>query len=278
MHGAESFRSRSLSVAEAWQLWFDSFRAQTRAASDLLLAKLRVRPGMSVLDLGSGAGEPAFALARAVGETGKVVASDLAGEAMTALAQRARELGLRQLEACQADMHSLPFAEATFDAVSSRLSLMFCPKPEQALSEVRRVLKPQAAACFLVWGTPTQPLFAGTLGEIEKRAPLPIPALGKPGPFQFAEPGVLGEALSRAGFRQVVEQTLSLAWPWPGPPEQMWLAFSDLSGPVLRETFATLPEADQDELERQIIANLAAFYDGKVTDPGAVVVVARGFR
>ena len=278
MDPSESFLDRDLSVAEAWALWERGFSLQTRAGTELLLRETPIARAMTVLDLGSGAGEPALAISRAVGPDGHVVATDFSGDAMAALAHKVAALGYSNMETRQADMHALPFPDAEFDAVTARLSVMFCARPLDALREMIRVLRPGGNACLLVWGLPTQPLFACTLGAIQKRAPLPLAPVGQPGPFQFSESGTLGEAMKQAGFSGVTEQDHVVPWPWPGSPHEMWIAFSDLSGPALRPGFDALPREEQRELEREIIQGLTAYFDGKVTDPRATVNVARGSK
>ena len=74
-------------------------------------------------------------------------------------ATRAREGGLNNIVVRQADMDALPFADESFDVVTSRLGIMFSPNAERALSEARRVLRPGGTAAFLVWGSSDQPLF-----------------------------------------------------------------------------------------------------------------------
>ena len=81
--------------------------------------------GATLLDLASGAGEPAVTAARVVGADGRVTATDVSAPMVTALADRAARLGLANLQARQADMEALPFADASFDAVTCRYGLMY---------------------------------------------------------------------------------------------------------------------------------------------------------
>ena len=59
-----------------WRRWFPKMLAQFQAGTDLLLEAASMEPGMHVLDLASGSGDPALALATAVGPTGRVTATD----------------------------------------------------------------------------------------------------------------------------------------------------------------------------------------------------------
>ena len=125
----------------------------------LIVERAHVAPGMTVLDLASGHGEPAFALAAAVGPTGHVTATDQ-GPALLAIAEeRARGEGLTNMTFRVADAHALPFPDGTFDRVTSRLGVMYFVELERAMQEVRRVLKPGGRVTFMAWGPLDQPLF-----------------------------------------------------------------------------------------------------------------------
>ncbi|HEY8925770.1 MAG TPA: methyltransferase domain-containing protein, partial [Polyangia bacterium] len=151
------FRSEWAGVADAWQQWGPVVRAQSAAATQWIVELAGVREGMSVLDLAGGTGDPALALARRVGTRGRVVTTDLVPGALELAAQAARAEGLAHLRTEPADMEALPFEEATFDAVTCRLGLMFCPRPAVALAEARRALRSGGRAAFVVWGAPAQP-------------------------------------------------------------------------------------------------------------------------
>ena len=136
--------------SEAWDLWCD-----TTAETDLdikLLEATAVIPGMYVLDLASGTGNPAISLAQRAGPDGRVLATDLVPRMLLSLRQRVRESGLRNLCFCTADMQQLPFIAEYFDRVVCRFGIMFCPDLERGLTEIQCVLKPGGVAVFFVWG------------------------------------------------------------------------------------------------------------------------------
>jgi hypothetical protein len=130
-----------------------SSRAPWEAKLDrALLEAAGVQPGQTVLDLASGAGNPAVDIACLLGDLGIVVATDLVPEMLVGAARRATEEALPALRCCAAQMEALPFGDDTFDALVCRLGIMFSPRVDRALAEARRVLKPGARASFLVWG------------------------------------------------------------------------------------------------------------------------------
>ena len=102
---------------------------------------LDLQPGQHVLDAGAGTGEDARALATYVGSTGQVVGLDLSQTMLEVAKQRSQGLDL-PLRFCQADLHHLPFADATFDRCYADKTFQHLLHPRQALSELVRVLKP----------------------------------------------------------------------------------------------------------------------------------------
>jgi len=282
-----AFLAEWCGVAAAFQKWGDALRAQSASATAWIIELAGVQSGMSVLDLASGVGIPALELARRVGPAGRVVATDLVGGALAMLEQAARAEGLTWLTTEVADMESLPFGDASFDAVTCRLGIMFCPEPARALAEVRRILKPGGRAAFVVWGSADQPLFASTLSEV--RASLASQAepaadaheaavelASGPGPFRFEMRGSLALSLERAGFSAVAEAERQIPWPFHGSPEQFWQMFTDLAGPSLQQAIARLESAQQAELLTRVTRNLASFQRGAVLDPTARVVACCG--
>jgi ubiquinone/menaquinone biosynthesis C-methylase UbiE len=294
----EFFRNEWAGVADAWGRWGEQARAQSAGATAWLMELVRVEPGLRVLDLASGVGEPALELARRVGPSGRVMATDLVEGALAMLRSAANGEGLTWLETAVADMERLPFDDATFDAVTCRLGLMFCPQPGLALAEVRRVLRPGGRAAFIVWSSPEQALFASTLGVftelgsaevVSPKAAVPTPAVapasasaptcvGAPGPFRFAPPGSLAAELQRAGFSSVREEQRQIAWPFEGSAELFWEMFADLAGPTYRAALAELGPEQQRELAARVIRNLNGFRKGSAIDPTALLVGCSGER
>lgn len=171
-----------------------------------LIEAAGIAAGEQVLDLASGAGEPALSLGAEVGPTGTVTALDLSAEMLSGLRRRAAAAGLA-IRLAAGDMSRLPFVERRFDRVTCRFGLMFPADPAVALGEMRRVLKPGGTVAVMVWG----PLADNTLfAAIEAAAA--TAGLRSDGPdsvrFRLAAPGRLAALLAGAGFAEPRERAL----------------------------------------------------------------------
>jgi ubiquinone/menaquinone biosynthesis C-methylase UbiE len=111
----------------------------------LLVELVRPEPHWKALDVATGAGHTALAMASHVA---RVIASDLTAEMLGETARLARERGLTNLETRTADAESLPFPDASFDLVTCRLAFHHFPHPDAAVREFARVLKPGAVLGF----------------------------------------------------------------------------------------------------------------------------------
>jgi ubiquinone/menaquinone biosynthesis C-methylase UbiE len=101
-----------------------------------------IRPGDSVLDLGSGSGTDVFAAAVLAGESGRVVGVDITDEQLDK-ARRLRDAhGFAQVEIEKSPIEDLPFADATFDAVISNGVINLSVFKGRVFCEAARVLKP----------------------------------------------------------------------------------------------------------------------------------------
>ena len=100
-----------------------------------------VRPGMTLLDCGCGPGSITLGLAEALAP-GEVVGVDRDTSRVEIAEQAAAERGVANVRFQTADVHELPFADASFDAVFAHAVLQHVREPLRALSEMRRVLRP----------------------------------------------------------------------------------------------------------------------------------------
>ncbi|RME51467.1 MAG: methyltransferase domain-containing protein, partial [Caldilineae bacterium] len=101
-----------------------------------------LRPGETVLDLGSGGGIDCFLAARAVGPTGRVIGVDMT-DSMLALANQNKErLGLQNVEFRKGEIENLPVEDGSVDVIISNCVINLSPDKDAVFREAFRVLKP----------------------------------------------------------------------------------------------------------------------------------------
>ena len=185
----------------AWQRWNPTLDRWYGEATRQMLDLARVRPGQRILDVAAGAGEPAVSAAERVGPGGYVLATDISEGILELALQVARERGLKQVETRAMDGEKLDVPDASFDVVLCRLGLMYMPHPVNALREWRRALKPGGRVAVAVFSTPDRNAWGAVPASIiRRRAQLPPPVPGQPGPFSLGGPGVLEGIFRQAGF------------------------------------------------------------------------------
>ena len=129
-------------AAPAWHAWGPTLEAWLGEATEMMLDQAHVGPGDRVLDLAAGAGGQTIAAARRAGDDGAVLATDLAPDILEFAAAQARSAGLSNVATREMDGEQLDLEHASFDAVISRLGLIYFPNQAGALAETRRVLRP----------------------------------------------------------------------------------------------------------------------------------------
>lgn len=265
-------------VILAWTKWHDTRRQHLRELTQALLAEAGLFKGAHLLDLGCGTGEPAIPLALAVGDSGRVTAIDLSEGLLRTAEAEAAKAGLKNFEVFPADVHRLPFADATFDLATSRLSSVYFVEIGLALSEILRVLRPGGRFTALAWGMPEQGNYFATCAlPFVMRADVGAPSPDSPSPVRFAPPGALAVELTKAGFSAVRERRTMVDLEWPGSPEVLWQQFFETSV-TMRPIFEGLPRDQFEEAYYEAMAALERLYDGTTTRNTAEVVLVSGIK
>ncbi len=265
--------------AAGWQAWDAQFEVFWQGVTQLLLAALDPQPGMQILDVASGTGQPALTLAPMVGPTGSVTGVDLAGAMVTAASENARTRGVSNVTFQEAAAEMLPFADASFDAVSCRCGVIYFADVERGLREMQRVLKPGGRAVITAWGPPDR-YAAGKTRDVLNRylPPSPPPELGAPNMYRFAQAGTLTAELEAAGFGEVQEETQIIPAAWPGRAENRWRAYVDVF-PGLRRRLDSLSAEQRENLDQEMLAVIREDEDqerGQINLTSAIVLaVAR---
>lgn len=107
-----------------------------------------LRPGQTVLDLGSGAGLDVFVARNEVGETGHVIGVDMTAEMVAKARQNAGQSGFDNVEFRLGEIEHLPVRSNSIDVVISNCVLNLVPDKQRAFAEIFRVLKPGGHFCI----------------------------------------------------------------------------------------------------------------------------------
>lgn len=245
-------------TAQAWHRWGPFIEGWLGPATERMLDAARIGAGGRVLDVAAGAGGQSLAAARRVGPTGHVLATDISPAILEFAAAAAAAAGLANITTRELDGEHLTVEEGGFDAVISRVGLIYFPDQQAALAGIRRALRPGGRISAVVYSTADRNgFFAVPVGIIRRRAQLPPPAAGQPGPFSLGAPGVAHEALAQAGFRDITVDVV------PSPVRMASAAecvrFERESFGALHQMLSGLPESDREAAWTEIGDALAQF-------------------
>ena len=174
----------------------------------------RVHRGARVLDIGCGTGASTRRLVQRVGPSGRVVGVDIS-ERMLGIARRRRPRCVGAPDFIRADALTLPFADATFDYVTSAfVTRNVMAQLDALLAELRRVLVPGGGLCFLDMTRPPRNrwLRGGYAWYVTRVIPrIGWTLYGDRDPFDYLarsivgclDPEALGARIAGAGFARV---------------------------------------------------------------------------
>ncbi|MES1255432.1 MAG: methyltransferase domain-containing protein [Acidobacteriota bacterium] len=218
-----------------------------------LVAHALVRPGDRVLDVACGTGVVAVTAARG---GARVTGLDLTPELLSVARDNSEIAGV-PIEWHEGDAERLPFDDASFDVVLSQFGHMFAPRPDVAVAEMLRVLKPGGTLAFSTW--PPE-LFMGRMFALVAQY-LPPPPPGVAAPPSWGDVNVvrarLGDAVRDIVFDRAVVVVPALSIPH----------YRDLlersSGPVVKlvETLEATDPARLAAFRREYDALVALYFD-----------------
>ena len=235
-------------VSDGWLAWTAEFERAAGAVSAELLRLGGVRPGQSVLDYGTGLGEPALTAADVVGPTGEVVGVDLSPRMVARARERAAgRQGVRFL------VGGPEVVPGGHDVVLSRWVLPLAADRVGLLRALRAALRPGGALAAAVWGPPAEvPMIALGFRVLSGLLELPPPPPG-PGPFALADPSALRDEVVAAGFREVVVGEVVVDFRLAAPD-----AFADFALDVLPPRLrGALRDRYGDERHPEVLSALA---------------------
>jgi SAM-dependent methyltransferase len=221
----------------------------------------------------AGAGGQTLAAAERVGPGGHVLATDISPAILEYAAATAAAAGLQNVSTQEVDGENLDVEPGTFDAVISRVGLIYFPDQQAALRGMYDALRTGGRLSSVVYSTADRNgFFSVPVGIIRRRAQLPPPLPGQPGPFSLGGPGVAEEAFAAAGFRDITVDVVES--PVRTATASECVRFEKESFGALHQMLAGLPEEQREEAWAEIDEALAQFEgpDG-FTGPCEMLVV-----
>jgi ubiquinone/menaquinone biosynthesis C-methylase UbiE len=251
-------REQWQAAAEAWYRWGPTLHRWLGEATNAMLDIANVHENHRVLDVAAGAGEQTIVTAQRVGARGSVLAIDISSNILDFAQQAVRAAGLKNVETKVMDGENLELPEESFDAVISRVGLIYFPDQHKALTGMKRVLKPGCRVAAITYSTPeNNKFFSVPVSIIRRRANLPPPLPGQPGPFSLGSPGVLETAYKKAGFRDI--QVRRVPSPLRMPSATECVRFERESFGALHQMLAGVPEAERPSVWGEIEEDLKKF-------------------
>jgi cyclopropane fatty-acyl-phospholipid synthase-like methyltransferase len=270
-------REQWQTAAEPWHRWGPTLEDWLGEATGLMLEMAGVGPGSRVLDVAAGAGGQSLAAARRVGPDGSVLATDISENILDYAEQAATRAGLTNIATRVMDGESLEVEEGFFDAVISRVGFIYFPNQEAAFAGMRRALKPGGRLAGVVYSTPeANRFFSIPVSVIRRRAGLPAPAPGQPGPFSLGGLGVIEDLYARSGFFDMEIRRI------PAPLRMTSAAecveFERESFGALHQMLADLNETEREEAWDEIERELSQFETSGGFEGPCELIVAAGTR
>jgi SAM-dependent methyltransferase len=148
-----------------------------------------IASGESVLDVATGTGVVAITAALA---GANVTGLDLTPKLLEQARENAVIAKTEQIVWTEGDAESLPYPDASFDVVLSQFGHIFAPRPELAIAEMRRVLKPGGRVAFATW--PPEHFIGRFFAMVSRHLPPPPPGVAPP--QQWGNPTIVADRLA----------------------------------------------------------------------------------
>jgi SAM-dependent methyltransferase len=181
------------------------FGPVTVQSIDALLDAAAVGPGVKLLDAACG---PGYVSARAAARGAVTRGIDFSASMVSEAKRRFPELLFEQ-----GDVEGLTVSDRSVDAVVMGFGMLHLARPESAIGEAFRVLRPEGRYAFTVWDLPEKAVAFGiVLESIRKRGNPNVPLPAGPPFFRFSDAKESARTLEAAGFRDVRVVSVPQAW------------------------------------------------------------------
>ncbi|MFM9938634.1 MAG: class I SAM-dependent methyltransferase [Hyphomicrobiaceae bacterium] len=245
-------------VADRWNAWGPLLDSWLGPVSEALLDMAKVTTGNRVLHVAGGSGQEVLQSARRVGPKGFVLTTDISEDLTSLAAANLQAAGHKHAQARVMDGEQLSLAGETFDAVLSRVGLIYFPDQLGAVEHQVAALRPGGYVGAIVYATAEEcRFFSDPVGVIRRHAALPPPAPGQPGPFSLGAPGRIEALFDAAGLVEV--QARKINAPVILPSAADCLRFEQESFGALHQMLGKLDEAAKARAWAEVGEKLSAF-------------------
>lgn len=262
-------------VAAPWNAWGPLLDRWLGPATETLLDMCRVGKGSHVLHVAGGSGQDAMQSAKRTGPDGRVLSTDFS-EALTALANDGfRAAGFAHAEAAAMDGEAIDVGGDLFDAVISRVGLIFFPDQDRSMATQVAALKPGGWVGALVYATPEENrFFSDPVAIIRRHAALPPPVPGQPGPFSLGAPGAIEALFERAGLTEIESRKIDAPVVLGSAAE--CLRFEKESFGALHQMLAKLDDRSKEAAWDEVETALQAFETDRGFSGPCIMIAAAG--
>jgi len=189
-----------------------------------------------VLDVGCGTGDLTVAVARKLGESGRVVGIDISALMIGAALARAERAGASVSFIC-ADAQHYKFDPASFDTIISRLGVMFFEDAVAAFANLRRAAAEGAGLAFIAWRSAVENPFMTTAERAAAHLLPNLPARrsGGPGQFAFADPDRGRSILQESGWTEIDIRAIDIPCSFPASELVRYVSWLGPVGTILQD-------------------------------------------
>jgi SAM-dependent methyltransferase len=213
------------------------------SVAEALVERVGAPPGLKLLDVATGSGNVAIPAARAGAQ---VTGLDLTPKLLDAARRRAAEADLA-IEFVEGDAEQLPFADGSFERVTSCFGVMFAPRQQLAAQELTRVAAPGAAIAVAAW---TPEGFVGRSFRMSASYMPPPPPELRP-PVMWGDEDHIRGLFADSGAELTCERRTVM---FSGESAESWLEADErMLGPALMAKALLEPQGRYDELRQDMI-------------------------
>lgn len=253
---------------KAATLYEQSWQDQLKPAQKRLLEMADFQPGETVLDIACGTGLVTFPAAEAVGENGKVIATDISQSMIDLAGTAAADRQISNTTFIRMGGEDLDFPDNSFDAVICALGLLYFRDPAKSLEEMFRVLKPGGRAVAAVWGERKNCGWADIFPIVDNRVESDVCPMF----FNLGNQDTLKLIYQNAGFEGICYERLQTLLHYTDEDDACGAAFA--GGPVAL-AYSRFEEETRQSAHAEYIDSISQYRNGSgYYIPGEFVVVS----